>query len=89
MSQHKDAQQPKSMVYKLIEMVFVLAKFHEINLYTLTKKFAGFSLLLTFVEDATKNAHDKANLTAPQPSEYPGHNLTREVMEYIDDEIDY
>lgn len=37
MSQHKDAQQPKSMVYKLIEMVFVLAKFHEINLYTLTK----------------------------------------------------
>lgn len=42
-----------------------------------------------FIQDTSKNAHDKANLIAPQPDEFPGHDLSKEFFEHVDDEIDY
>ena len=42
-----------------------------------------------FLRDPIKNAHDKANLTAPQPSEFPGHDYSKDFLKYMDDEIIY
>ena len=42
-----------------------------------------------FLEDAAKNAHDKANLTAPQPDDFPDHDAFEEFMKHVDDDIEY
>ncbi|NBH20291.1 hypothetical protein D3Z55_23590, partial [Clostridiaceae bacterium] len=42
-----------------------------------------------FNKDPIKNAHDKANLTAPQLGDFPGHNPNKDVLKYMDDKIDY
>ena len=42
-----------------------------------------------FQVDPLKNAHDKANITAPQPGDYPGHDWSEEFMKYVNDKIEY
>ncbi|OPZ84768.1 MAG: hypothetical protein BWY74_04104 [Firmicutes bacterium ADurb.Bin419] len=39
--------------------------------------------------DPSKNAHDKANVTAPQPKTFPGHDMFKEYLENFDKEIYY
>ena len=42
-----------------------------------------------YLDNPTLNAHDRANLTAPQPDGYPGYNPTKEILDHVDDEIVY
>jgi len=41
-----------------------------------------------FVQDSVKNAHDKANLSAPQPGDYPGHDWSVEYYKYVNEDIE-
>ena len=36
-----------------------------------------------------KNAHDKANLTAKQPGDYPEYKWNNEFIKYYNDKIEY
>lgn len=38
----------------------------------------------------SKNAHDKANETAPNPTDYfPGYDSSKDLMKHYDKDIDY
>lgn len=41
-----------------------------------------------FVQDSVKNAHDKANLSAPQPGDYSGHDWSVEYYKYVNEDIE-
>ena len=42
-----------------------------------------------FNVDPMKNAHDRANITAPQPGDYPGHDGFSDFMKHMDEDLDY
>lgn len=43
----------------------------------------------TATKDPKRNAHDMANLTAPQPKEFPGYDYSKVFMKHEGKEIDY
>ena len=40
------------------------------------------------MDDVTKNAHDKANVTAKQPGDLPGCTASSDFLKYYDKSID-